>query len=309
MKTYRYPMQPVVNGRFESNPIVDWLCTEVSNMNDIAFYCAENDIDKKYQEQLAQLVGYSVGGYGTLSYVSDESYERAENQMNIDTIATQTPEEKEALDQIKESDSQHLTFDEFQKKVVNSIAEAYDVAPDDLIDTTPHQYEMGKFSMRNPTLEGALKAVGELDKFNDAGKLKRTPLHKAVDKVEWNGEGLPPVGVECEFKDGDGWIRVKVNYLSDWVMVIEAMESKGKVIDVKGVELSFDHSRFKSLTFRKPESPEEKEQRERLEAAEVLYNTYMKVWDCAYIGWDVLDSKNKDAFLAIVDKTNYRKGE
>jgi hypothetical protein len=37
-----------------------------------------------------------------------------ENQMNIDTLATQTPEEKEALD---------------------------------LIDTTPHQYEMSKFSV------------------------------------------------------------------------------------------------------------------------------------------------------------------
>ncbi|QFR59849.1 hypothetical protein VOWphi5012_065 [Vibrio phage phi50-12] len=98
-----YPMQPISNGRFEANPIVDWLCTEVSNMNAIAVYCAENKIDYKYQEQLAQLVGYSVSGYGSLSYVSDESYNRAESQMNTHTILTETPEEKEVLDAIEET--------------------------------------------------------------------------------------------------------------------------------------------------------------------------------------------------------------
>jgi hypothetical protein len=29
------------------------------------------------RRQMAQLIGYSVDGYGTLSYVNDESYERA----------------------------------------------------------------------------------------------------------------------------------------------------------------------------------------------------------------------------------------
>jgi hypothetical protein len=52
-------------------------------MNDIAVYVAENDIDVKYQEQVAQLVGYSVSGYGSLSYVTDDSYYRAANMAGI----------------------------------------------------------------------------------------------------------------------------------------------------------------------------------------------------------------------------------
>jgi hypothetical protein len=73
-----YPIQPVLNidgvDRFEANPIIDWICTEKSSMNEIAIYAAENNIDDKYMRQVAQLVGYSVSGYGTLSYVDDESY-------------------------------------------------------------------------------------------------------------------------------------------------------------------------------------------------------------------------------------------
>ncbi|MBZ9574589.1 hypothetical protein [Modicisalibacter sp. MOD 31.J] len=81
----RYPMQPIGldphgRPRFEPNPIVDYLACTVSDLNHLAVWCAENAVDPKYQEQLAQLIGYSVDGYGTLSYVSDESHERAAAQ-------------------------------------------------------------------------------------------------------------------------------------------------------------------------------------------------------------------------------------
>lgn len=83
--TSRYPNQPLteVSGilRFEANPIVEWLCTEKSNMTDIAIFAAENDIKDKYIRQIAQLVGYSVSGYGSLSYVDDESYEYAVSKL------------------------------------------------------------------------------------------------------------------------------------------------------------------------------------------------------------------------------------
>lgn len=77
-----YPMQPIIEDnhgimRFEKNPIIDWLCTAKSDMNEIAIFVQENNIDEKYWRQIAQLVGYSVSGYGTLSYVDDESYDRA----------------------------------------------------------------------------------------------------------------------------------------------------------------------------------------------------------------------------------------
>ena len=81
-KAQAYPMQPVAidergSIRFEENPIISHLAREVSNLNEIAVWCAVNEVDGKYQEQLAQLIGYSVSGYGELSYVSDESFERA----------------------------------------------------------------------------------------------------------------------------------------------------------------------------------------------------------------------------------------
>jgi hypothetical protein len=65
--------------RFECNPLVDYLLYNGQfNMNHSAVWCAENDIDDKYQEQFAQLIGYSLRGFSELSYVSDETYYRAE---------------------------------------------------------------------------------------------------------------------------------------------------------------------------------------------------------------------------------------
>lgn len=78
-----YPMQPITFDpagvlRFEENPIVSYLAREASDLNHLAIWCATNKVDAKYQEQLAQMIGYSLSGYGTLSYVTDESYDRAE---------------------------------------------------------------------------------------------------------------------------------------------------------------------------------------------------------------------------------------
>lgn len=40
--------------------------------------------------------------------------------------------------------------------------------------------------------------------------------------IEWNGEGLPPVGCECEWQDKNTkqWIKVSIVYASEWVTVI-----------------------------------------------------------------------------------------
>lgn len=40
--------------------------------------------------------------------------------------------------------------------------------------------------------------------------------------IEWNGEGLPPVGTRCEWQDKNTkkWMAVTVTYLSEWVTVI-----------------------------------------------------------------------------------------
>lgn len=76
------PMQPLVidaHGtlRFKENPIVgkllDYAAEHGYGLNEIA----REGFNAEDQMQLAQLIGYSLSGYGTLSYVTDESYERA----------------------------------------------------------------------------------------------------------------------------------------------------------------------------------------------------------------------------------------
>jgi predicted esterase len=75
----REPMQPLVvdargTVRFKENAIVRHLLDHGGiDMNKIAML----DFSKEDRMQFAQLIGYSVSGYGELSYVSDESYDRA----------------------------------------------------------------------------------------------------------------------------------------------------------------------------------------------------------------------------------------
>ena len=73
----KHPIQPIenINGilRFKKNAIVDFL-TE-GRLNELSAM----DFPQEDWEQLAQLIGYSLSGFGDLSYVSDETYETATN--------------------------------------------------------------------------------------------------------------------------------------------------------------------------------------------------------------------------------------
>ena len=75
----RQPMQPIVvdsigHYRFKENHIVRRLLDAGGiSLNDIATWNMSNG-DKK---QFAQLIGYSLSGYGELSYIKDEDYETA----------------------------------------------------------------------------------------------------------------------------------------------------------------------------------------------------------------------------------------
>jgi len=44
----------------------------------------------------------------------------------------------------------------------------------------------------------------------------------AAQQPVWSGEGLPPVGCECEWQDKNSkqWIKVSIVYASEWVTVI-----------------------------------------------------------------------------------------
>ena len=78
------PIQPIEKDgqgvyRFKGNAIVQFLLDRGGfDMNDIAAM-PFNDEDR---EQFAQLIGYSVGGFGDLSYASDEVYKEAQDFVN-----------------------------------------------------------------------------------------------------------------------------------------------------------------------------------------------------------------------------------
>lgn len=81
MTKVNHPMQPVQFVgeviRFKPNKIVEWLCdTGRLDLNEVACM-GFSDEDR---EQLAQLVGYSVSGYGDLSYVSKKSVRKADRR-------------------------------------------------------------------------------------------------------------------------------------------------------------------------------------------------------------------------------------
>ena len=86
----------------------------------------------------------------------------------------------------------------------------------------------------------------------------------AIEQVEWNGEGLPPIGVECEFKYKHSsqahWNLCKVFAYSNEMGMVAAIwhwvdeKWKHATVDVVGYE------------FRAIETPEAKKGREELEA-------------------------------------------
>lgn len=77
----QHPVQPLYSDggvhRFKRNAIVNFLLEagpfDLNQLAVIPF----SDEDR---EQFAQLIGYSLSEFGELSYVSDETYARAEDQ-------------------------------------------------------------------------------------------------------------------------------------------------------------------------------------------------------------------------------------
>lgn len=82
----RHPMQPAIwDGqgviRFQANPIVrfllDWARTHGMTLNDLAALSQGQGRSKDDWAHFAQLHGYSVSGWGSLSYVTNKHWERA----------------------------------------------------------------------------------------------------------------------------------------------------------------------------------------------------------------------------------------
>jgi hypothetical protein len=79
MATTKHPQQPLEKCpdgviRFKENKIVRWLVdSKRISMNELAMM----DFPDEEREHFAQLIGYSVTGFGELCYVSDEAYNEA----------------------------------------------------------------------------------------------------------------------------------------------------------------------------------------------------------------------------------------
>lgn len=120
------PLQPLEhdnNGvlRFKENKIVrhllDWAMPKGMGMNELA----RMNFSQDDREQFAQLIGYSLSGFGELSYVRDETYEAAERMGVAGT--TETEARIAALqDQL----------DEVRAAMRNGVARLYGIHPDDL---------------------------------------------------------------------------------------------------------------------------------------------------------------------------------
>lgn len=78
----QHPTQPLVTDshgvrRFKENKIVSFLAN--GRLNQLAAM----DFSDEDWEQLAKLIGYSLSGFGELSYVSDETFRRAQEQSEL----------------------------------------------------------------------------------------------------------------------------------------------------------------------------------------------------------------------------------
>jgi hypothetical protein len=81
-KKQEHPMQPLVMDgkvvRFKANKIVQYLLDNNGRINLNLLATIPFPADDR--EQFAQLIGYSVSGFGELSYVRDKTYEKAANE-------------------------------------------------------------------------------------------------------------------------------------------------------------------------------------------------------------------------------------
>jgi len=119
----KHPIQPLEKDkcgvvRFRANKIVQKLLDDgFFDMNQIARW----DVSNEDRMQFAQLIGYSLSGFGDLSYVDDETYSAA------DKMFTEKKDEQIArLEYLQELVSS------VRDKMREGVAELFEKHPDDL---------------------------------------------------------------------------------------------------------------------------------------------------------------------------------
>lgn len=129
------PLQPIskdANGcfRFEGNSVVQHLLDNGPfDMNALAII----DFPREDREQFAMLIGYSLSGFGELSYVSDETYEAATKEVikpRPDPETTNDLRQCECGEDINVNFQVQMAWSGFREKVGMALCSAcYRVAP------------------------------------------------------------------------------------------------------------------------------------------------------------------------------------
>ena len=95
MARIKHPIQPLVYDkhkilRFKANAIVQFLLDGGPyDMNKLAIM----NFPREDREQFAQLIGYSLSGFADLPYVSNSTYDRAEEMAKSKRRGTQAEKE------------------------------------------------------------------------------------------------------------------------------------------------------------------------------------------------------------------------
>lgn len=118
-----HPIQPLEKDergtlRFKENKIVRYL---LDNGGLDLNHLARIQFPKEDREQFAQLIGYSLSGYGELSYVGDDTYGAAERmaQEGLSSDQARIAHLQEELDFLRSA-------------LVNPMARLFGIHPDDL---------------------------------------------------------------------------------------------------------------------------------------------------------------------------------
>lgn len=119
----KHPIQPLERDaqgviRFKPNKIVQHLLDNGGiDLNQLA----RIEFSQEDREQFAQLIGYSLKGYGELSYVSDESYDAAERMFE-----TGCDEQEARANALRER------LEGAQAAMRDGVASLYGIHPNDL---------------------------------------------------------------------------------------------------------------------------------------------------------------------------------
>lgn len=122
---------------------------------------------------------------------------------------------------------------------------------------------------------------GDATEFITCGVITKEVYQSALaasQKPAWNGEGLPPVGCECEVKRAFDWVKCKILFISDTHVVLMADE------ECCWNTCACQFRPLRTEAERKRDAAIEAMQREADEGDNWVYNEYEIIYDAIAAG-------------------------